>query len=832
MAVLDSEHVVQQEQTTDYDDLAVHIDHNGTPSDDEADCCGAEESAVTKTHRLPKLDTVDAADEEDTHVFEITMSRAASYMKSPTTPAAEKSRALDASKDYFGSDSLSTVVETEDHASIAPESHDTNEVKAPPDVSLSPKDAELPSGPTSGENIADRRHSIIADAFAATRRRATVSSAVVTESLRKFLPDISNLSLKSRPSRDLLRAEKQGSKSQSRRSSLNTNGKSRDGSAIHSRQRSPEPSVDHTSRRQWRDSQTDGAAYSVFESITSRRSKSRRRAASADSLFLSRTATGASLWDDPSVYQEVGAQTNSRMKAITDTLADSNIRLPKLPSVRLPGHHPSLERSRSEDDHQQAINNIEPKATRDVPTKPIGRKGDNAGIEYIGPSQRAHPIISSALEKITGDIIVMGGYRGSILRDAQPPYRQVWAPVKIGLNIRKVDLEVGLEDEDEEKMEERIIPSGTLSHIGPIDICRRLLRHLRKSPNCRDGSLRVHDYGYDWRLSPHLLSRRLITFLENLPCNQPSVPKAERGAWIIAHSLGGLIVRHAINQRPELFAGVVYAGVPQHAVNILGPLRNGDDVLLSSRVLTAQVNFTLRTSFALLPLDGRCFIEKSTNRRLDIDFFDPKMWEEHCLSPCISAPHPPASGPRESRKSIVDRITDHAPTWIGGKDSNTNHAAPLIESSIEPTMKSSSSSSKPAEPSQPDTDLSIASHSKPHMSYPTTHNSKPHPNPHHLYSTDCTLPLPLCAAPTSPAPSPAQDPSNSPPSTAPHHTSQQSPTRRMRSSTPNRPPPSSAPGSRRSPPPNAATHSTTWRSRRAMGWCWRQRRSCHRGIGV
>jgi hypothetical protein len=34
--------------------------------------------------------------------------------------------------------------------------------------------------------------------------------------------------------------------------------------------------------------------------------------------------------------------------------------------------------------------------------------------------------------------------------------------------------------------------------------------------------------------------------------------------------LGGLITRWAVNFRPDLFAGVVYAGVPQTCVNILG----------------------------------------------------------------------------------------------------------------------------------------------------------------------------------------------------------------------------------------------------------------------
>ncbi|EHK99262.1 hypothetical protein M7I_4949 [Glarea lozoyensis 74030] len=225
--------------------------------------------------------------------------------------------------------------------------------------------------------------------------------------------------------------------------------------------------------------------------------------------------------------------------------------------------------------------------------------------------------LQAAMEELTGDVVIMGGYRGSILR-ATKTKRQVWVPVKVGLNIRKVDLEVGLEPEDEERMEETIYPSGMLTNIGPVDISRRLFKRLNECENAKSGKLRVWDYGYDWRLSPHLLARKLTKFLEGLPSNQPSKDgsvQAPGGALVIAHSLGGLITRHVVNHRPELFSGVIYAGVPQACVNILGPLRNGDAVLLSQRVLTAQVNFTLRTSFVLLPEDGACFIDIKTREK-------------------------------------------------------------------------------------------------------------------------------------------------------------------------------------------------------------------------
>jgi hypothetical protein len=280
--------------------------------------------------------------------------------------------------------------------------------------------------------------------------------------------------------------------------------------------------------------------------------------------------------------------------------------------------------------------------------------------------------LERAMEHLTGDVVIMGGYRGSILR-SRKTNRQVWVPVKVGLNIRKVDLEVGLEPEDEERMPETIYPSGMLQNIGPVDISKRLFKRLSECENARSGKLRIWDYGYDWRLSPHLLARQLTEFLEKLPSNQQSADGSvggNGGALVIAHSLGGLITRHVVNHRPELFSGVIYAGVPQACVNILGPLRNGDAVLLSSRVLTAQVNFTLRTSFVLLPEDGRCFVDINTKEQYPVDFFNIDDWIKYRWSPCTDPPLPPWNQPSGGLGGLLNRPASLISLPIPGKKSS------------------------------------------------------------------------------------------------------------------------------------------------------------------
>ncbi|KAK7935436.1 hypothetical protein PG985_000931 [Apiospora marii] len=352
-------------------------------------------------------------------------------------------------------------------------------------------------------------------------------------------------------------------------------------------------------------------------SSVSNRPRPIRRSTSHDSMpYL--TLSRVSSYGDDDRWGHVREQTNSRLKAIKDSWDRPTFKMPQLPNM-IPA---PLKRN--------SIFGTE--GTSPAPSPGMPSPGFSSALDSKFPE------LDRAMESLTGDIVILGGYRGSVLRSTKTN-RQVWVPVKVGLNIRKVNLEVGLEPEDEERMEETIYPSGMLQNIGPVDISKRLFKKLRECENAKNGKLRVWDFGWDWRLSPRLLSRKLLEFLEKLPSNQDDVSEP-KGATVIAHSLGGLITRHAVNQRPELFAGVIYAGTPQRCINILGPLRNGDAVMLNEKVLTAHVNFTLRTSFVFLPEDGYCFVNKHTGEEFPVDFYDPQSWARYSLCPSIEPPQP------------------------------------------------------------------------------------------------------------------------------------------------------------------------------------------------
>jgi hypothetical protein len=693
MAALDHDtrtpHTRRQNALADIQFASI-VDDDLTPSEDES-----------PEEQLLQLESVQSA-------IGISIGEQQTRLTSPKTPAAEKAAALDETDGGFLFEGFEDRNETaaphpptprltssdseEDNAT--PLSHGQVQVQSHRHASEPSKESDTPTrlpspwraGPkTFQERVSDHRSFLRQNLNSSGRRRAS-SGGSMGDTVRKYmpfnipsipktyrdlhfsLPSFSALSLDGQTAPGTVDRKRRGTFAHSPTLSDIPQGDGADQSTLHSRNSpslgtnipQPQPTTSPILQRDFvhADSESTIAPRTSLRPSSERPQPRLRRSNSEGSLLVYRTKSFASSLGDDSRFESVQEQVNSRLKAIRDSWQDANF---KFPSPTLPNFSfnyrddrfknrigSAASRSRELDDDGTPKASLRPKIL------PSGSHGSKTKRSNNTPAAdgETHPFFTKALQELEGDLVVLGGYRGSILRSAEPPHRQLWVPIKVGLNLRKVDLEVPFDPEADERMEETIIPSGMLQHIGPVDISKRLFKRLRACDNARSGKLRVHDYGYDWRLMPHFLSKRLITFLESLPCNNPSVPREKRGAIVVAHSLGGLIMRHAINQRPDLVAGVVYAGVPQRCINILGPFRNGDDVLFSSRVLTAQVNFSIRTSYALLPLDGKCFINKYNKEEYPIDFFDPKTWTDCRLSPCLAPALPRPEAPKDSNLSV------------------------------------------------------------------------------------------------------------------------------------------------------------------------------------
>lgn len=233
--------------------------------------------------------------------------------------------------------------------------------------------------------------------------------------------------------------------------------------------------------------------------------------------------------------------------------------------------------------------------------------------------------LESIWDELEGDVVVLGGYRGSILRDAETRKR-VWIPIRAGFNIRKVDLLIGPRAEDEVATQKKIVPDGMLTHLGPVDVAKKLIKRLRNNPR-----VNVEDFGYDWRLALDIMAGKLAEKLQERYDQQ----QIKKGVYVVAHSMGGLVAHKVLQEHTHLIRGIIYVGSPSQCPNILGPLRFGDEVILNKSILSAEANLFMRSSLYFLPFDGRCFVNRKTFSRYDLDFFDPEVWKEYGLSPLV-----------------------------------------------------------------------------------------------------------------------------------------------------------------------------------------------------
>ncbi|KAM0562615.1 hypothetical protein ACHAPJ_002305 [Fusarium lateritium] len=611
-------------------------------------------AANPSTEPLPDIPALDIQDDDDSiicnqdeaeAILQPALSEAARHLTSQNTPAIEKALALDKTRAGLFDVPTDRAGDTSPDLSSSPET--TPQVfqvpqfappaRSPANPSTSRPSQHAPPSPWQAHRASASKSStsrpsgsILGNALGPARNRSKSAGQEALRRLQKALPSLT-------PPTHLLPSMPNSFFSSSHDKSNSNASNVPSHSSPATRRHSPQigtPTSPGVSQSRPRPSPHQGrglapATRDPRAAATPVRPKALRRVTSDDSLLYHSLSRTSSLGDDEQ-FQDVREMVNIRFMALKDSLPDvPNFKMPSLPKFY--------------NQARKSTHSLGASYSPDISPTP-----GHLAKDLEASSKDGSAVLDRVLESLTGDLVIMGGYRGSVLRSAEAPHQQVWAPVKLGLNMRKVNLEVGLDDEDEERMEETIKPDGMLKHIGPVDVSRKFIKKLRSCENARSGKLRIWDYGYDWRLSPHLLSRKLQEYLQKLPSNQPGTPAGSRGTLVISHSLGGIITRHAVNQRPDLFSGVLYCGTPQRCVNILNPLRHGDVVLLNEKLLTASVNFSMRTSFVFLPEDGFCFVDKNTGEEYPIDFYDPQEWIKWHLSPCMAPTLPPYNRPHSS----------------------------------------------------------------------------------------------------------------------------------------------------------------------------------------
>ncbi|SPO32251.1 uncharacterized protein UTRI_02808 [Ustilago trichophora] len=305
-------------------------------------------------------------------------------------------------------------------------------------------------------------------------------------------------------------------------------------------------------------------------------------------------------------------------------------------------------------------------------------------------------------KNLSGNVVILGGYRGSVLRDAETNM-MMWIPIKVGVGLRRPTLELGLSIEAEDRSEDLVYSSDMCTHIGKlVDMGKRLEERVAGRRHAK-----VYSWGYDWRLSLARSSRRLITFLEELydhSADPTTGNGKKRGAKVIAHSMGGLVALHALAtcSNPRIFEGLVFASTPFRGTpNILGPFRFGDSALFNDTICSPRATFSFRSSFYLLPTDGRCFevpvlkeadeeeeelTETDKRERFrDVNFLQPDVWDELGLSPCLEI------GRRRQVAALTRKGYAEGKNSMSVRDIDTNDRAAL-ESEASQVAQSNSTS--------------------------------------------------------------------------------------------------------------------------------------------
>jgi hypothetical protein len=425
-------------------------------------------------HRLPSneaADTDEPSDNEDTwlvhtspdeyreDVVGISIGQEQLRMKSPETPAVEKAQALDQSKGYFDLDPDDNDAD-EDGTTPEAESESRRHAEGLDGLSDNTKEDAGPAHPplaASTENAqrSEVSKSIMKDGLGTRTRRSSSGSSGVAGTLRRLLPDMPSMSFPKAPS---LSSFGFGSKSKTEDQPI----KPKRSRTLFSRSTTPwTSSTQSPDRGETGPQRTDEVAplqrqrslsasagsadkpkaplskqspsQSGEDMLSPRTTSSRRllrRATSDNSLFMRTDLERSTTQEEAEKWSDVSEQINSRFKAITDSFQDSAIRrMPKMRNISLASFKPDFQRSNTDTVRRNTEYNVAA-TSPDADTNSAGTKNATTS-QHHESKKHIHPILSQAVSELAGDVVVLGGYRGSILRSAKSPHKQLWVPVKV-----------------------------------------------------------------------------------------------------------------------------------------------------------------------------------------------------------------------------------------------------------------------------------------------------------------------------------------------------------------------------------------------------------------
>jgi pimeloyl-ACP methyl ester carboxylesterase len=226
-----------------------------------------------------------------------------------------------------------------------------------------------------------------------------------------------------------------------------------------------------------------------------------------------------------------------------------------------------------------------------------------------------------------------------------------------------------------------------VSFLPEIGIYQQLIQALQTYAGYTEGSWgnpaadgdkdTFYLYAYDWRRDNVENARRLIQQVKDL---KKKLKRPDLKFNIVAHSMGGLIARYAAmygdadlppegtNYVPNWagaddFAKIFLIGTPNEgSYDAFNSLVNGYSIgsVIFSRNLTRSDVFTIASLYQLLPQRGTSHFLDENLKPLELDLYDPKVWQKYNWGAIGEADLPATQNKKEKEDSAIQKPLDKA----------------------------------------------------------------------------------------------------------------------------------------------------------------------------
>ena len=261
------------------------------------------------------------------------------------------------------------------------------------------------------------------------------------------------------------------------------------------------------------------------------------------------------------------------------------------------------------------------------------------------PEEKVKQESSAGLANVP--LVFIHGIKGAELRNSTDDL--MWIDLWTGLGLKSPDLALplrwdpldldelafrhhkGVRESAEFRATENTVQAkdnikavGLLESIPVIPFLYRIPIYVNWLAAVRKSDRPFYPFYYDWRRDNLESTERFKTFLLKV------FAREKRPVQVVAHSMGGLITLPVLNESPEIFHSVVFAGVPfVGGIGFLPDLAEIHPTGLNSRVLSPEVLGTFPSVYSFFPLAKEGFVIDESNRPVEVDFFSPSEWKKY-----------------------------------------------------------------------------------------------------------------------------------------------------------------------------------------------------------